>query len=157
MIVTKFNFKIMKKHLILKLISIFMFSSCFTQELVKKQSDAILLIEQKERFINKPLKVLLKEIKPAIKYAYGEDAKDHGMPAYFRFKFVTNEQTDSLLKKGLHPISIRVYVKENNIDWFGRTKRTKKTGTSWTSDDYINYSNFTVINIEIYGETTVDN
>ena len=131
-------------------------SSCFSQKLVKKQSDAILLIEQKERFINKPLKVLLNDIKPAIKYAYGEDAKDHGRPAYFTFKFVTKQQNYSLVEKGIAPIVIYVYVKEKCIDWGEFKKLKKEIFTSWTTDDSHFYNNFTVINIDVYGEAIFD-
>jgi hypothetical protein len=132
-----------------------MLSSCFSQQLVKKQSDLRLLIDQQERFINKPLKDLLKEIKPAIKYAFGTDYTD--IPAYFRFKFVTSQQTDSLRKRGLEPIEINVYVKEKDIDWYSRTKRTKETSTSWTADDLRNYGDFTVINIWVRDGVTIDN
>ena len=76
-------------YFLLSLLTICVLSSCFSQQLVKKQADARLIVEQKDRFINKPLKDLLKEIKPEIKYAFGYDAGDHGMPAYFRFMFVT--------------------------------------------------------------------
>jgi hypothetical protein len=114
----------MKNYFLSSLLTVCVLSSCFSQQLVKKQADARLIIEQKERFINKPLKDLLKEIKPEIKYASGSNAEDHGRPAFFRFKFVTKEQSDSLRAKNLSPIVIYVYVKEN-IDWYGRTKRTK--------------------------------
>jgi hypothetical protein len=147
----------MKKHLLISLLSICTLSSCFSQQLIKKQSDLRLLIDQRERFINKPLKDLLKEIKPPIKYAFGTDAKDHGIPAYFRFKFVTSQQTDSLRKRGLEPIEINVYVKEKDIDWYSRTKRTKETGLTWTADDLRNYGDFTVINIWVQDGVTIDN
>ena len=138
------------------LLTICVLTSCFSQQLVKKQADARLIIEQKERFINKPLKDLLKEIKPEIKNAFGYDAGDHGRPAYFRFKFVTKEQSDSLRAKNLSPIVIYVYVKEN-IDWYGRTKRTKETGQTWTEDDFHNYKDFTEIDLWIYNDATTDN
>jgi hypothetical protein len=145
----------MKKNLLISLLSICMLSSCFSQQLVKKQSDLRLLIDQQERFINKPLKDLLKEIKPPIKYAFGTDYNDR--PAYFTFKFVTKQQTDSLRQKNLSPIVIYVYVKEKKIDWFDLTKKTKETGLTWTAEDLRNYGDFTVIGIRVYGEATTDN
>ncbi|MBM3922383.1 MAG: hypothetical protein FJ340_04165 [Sphingomonadales bacterium] len=138
----------MKNYLFSALLTICVLSSCFSQQLVKKQADARLIIEQKDRFINKQLKDLLKEIKPEIKYAFGTDSGDHGVPAFFNFMFVTREQSDSLRAKNLSPIVIFVYVKEN-IDWFGRTKRTKETGHTWTEDDFRNYKDFTVIDLWI--------
>jgi hypothetical protein len=145
----------MKKHLLISLLSICTLSSCFSQQLIKKQSDLRLLIDQQERFINKPLKDLLKEIKPAIQYARGEDYNDR--PAYFTFKFVTRHQSDSIGQKSLFPIVLYVYVKERNIDWNGLLKRSKETITSWTADDLRNYGDFTVIGIRVYGEATTDN
>jgi hypothetical protein len=147
---------IVKSYFLSVFLTVGVLSSCFSQKLVKKQSDAILLIEQKERFINKPLKVLLNDIKPAIKYAYGEDAKDHGRPAYFTFKFVTKQQNYSLVEKGIAPIVIYVYVKEKCIDWGEFKKLKKETFTSWTADDFRFYSNFTVIDIDVYGQATFD-
>lgn len=73
----------MKKRLLLTLLSIGILFTCFSQQLVKKQADARLIIEQKDQLINKPLKDRHKEIKPEIKYAFGYDAGDHGMPALF--------------------------------------------------------------------------
>lgn len=126
------------------------------QRLVKKESDAKLLIAQQDRFINKPLKMLLNEIKPAIKYAYGEDAKDHGMPAYFTFKFVSKHQSDSLLHKGLANIVIQAYVKEKCIDWYENKKRNKEPYFSWTDNDTRNYGSFTVIAIRVNDLFTVN-
>jgi hypothetical protein len=145
----------MKKYFLSNLLTICILTSCFSQQLVKKQADARLIIEQKERFINKPLKDLLKEIKPEIKNAFGYDAGASGRPAYFRFKFVTKEQSDSLRAKNRSPIVIYVYVKEN-IDWYGRTKRTEETGQTWTKDDFSNYKDFIVIDIEVYDSATTD-
>jgi len=142
-------------RLIIIILTLLGSSTCLAQELVKKQSDLRLLIDQRERFINKPLKDLLKEIKPPIKYAFGTDYTD--IPAYFTFKFVTSQQTDSLRKRGLEPITIYIYVKEENIDWFDLTKKTKETGLTWTAEDLRNYGDFTVIGIRISGEATTDN
>jgi hypothetical protein len=138
------------------LLTVCVLTSCFSQQLVKKQADARLIIEQKERFINKPLKDLLKEIKPEIKYAFGTDAGDHGVPAYFRFKFVTKEQSDSLRAKNLSPILIIVYVKEN-IDWNEPALRKKDILFTWTEDDFQKYKNYTVIDLRVYNDATTDN
>lgn len=146
----------MKNYLFSAIMTICVLSSCFSQQLVKKQADARLIIEQKERFINKPLKDLLKEIKPEIKYAFGYDARDHGMPAYFRFKFVTKEQSDSLRAKNLSPILIFVYVKEN-IDWNESALRKRDILFTWTEDDFQKYKYYTVIDLRVYNDATTDN
>jgi len=129
----------------------------FAQELVKKQSDVRSLIDQQERFINKPLKELLKEIKPPIKFALGKDAKDHGMPANITFKFVTHQEYLILKEVNKFPLTLIIYVKEEKIDWYDLSKRTKETSTSWTADDLRKYGDLTVIGIEVYGEATTDN
>jgi len=134
-----------------------MLSSCFSQQLVKKQSDLRLLIDQQERFINKPLKELLKEIKPPIKFAFGTDAKDHGMPANITFKFVTHQEYLILKEVNKFPLTLIIYVKEEKIDWYDLSKRTKETITSWTADDLRKYGDLTVIRIRVYGEATTDN
>ena len=71
------------KYFLSTLLTICILTNCFSQQLVKKQADARLIIEQKVRFINKPLKDLLKEIKPEIKYAFGHNAGDHGRPTSY--------------------------------------------------------------------------
>ena len=43
--------------------------SCVSQQLVETVNDAKKILEHKEQFKNKPLKELLKEIKPPIKRA----------------------------------------------------------------------------------------
>jgi hypothetical protein len=141
---------------ILIIISLVVYTSCFSQQLVKKQADAKLIIEQKERFINKPLKDLLKEIKPELQYASGSNADDHGRSAYFRFMFVTKRENDSIRLKELIPIVIYVYVKEK-IDWDEPAERKKDILFTWTDDDFQKYKNHTVIALRIYGDATTDN
>jgi hypothetical protein len=96
------------------------------QELVKKQSDLRLLIDQRERFINKPLKDLLKEIKPPIKYAFGTDAKDHGIPANITFKFVTHQEYLILKEVNKFPLTLIIYVKEKKLTGLTLLKKQKK-------------------------------
>jgi hypothetical protein len=145
----------MKNYFLSSLLTICVLSSCFSQQLVKKQGDARLIIEQKERFINKPLKDLLKEIKPEIQYAYGSNAEDHGRPAYFRFKFVTKRESDSIRLKELTPIVIYIYVKEK-IDWDEPAERKRDILFTWTDDDFQKYKNHTIIDLSIYGDATTD-
>lgn len=145
----------MKNYFLSSLLTICVLTSCFSQQLVKKQADARLIIEQKERFINKPLKDLLKEIKPELQFAYGRNAEDHGRPAFFRFMFVTKRENDSIRLKELIPIVIYVYVKEK-IDWDEPAERKKDILFTWTDDDFQKYKNYTVIDLSIYGDATTD-
>ena len=145
----------MKNYFLSSLLTICVLTSCFSQQLVKKQADARLIIEQKERFINKPLKDLLKEIKPEIQFASGSNAQDHGRPAFFKFMLVTKRESDSIRLKELIPIIIYVYVKEK-IDWNEPALRKRDILFTWTDDDFQKYKNYTVIDLSIYGDTTTD-
>jgi len=60
----------MKKiKLLIPFFILFSLHNCFSQQLVQTVSDAKKILEHKEQFKNKPLKELLKEIKPPIKRA----------------------------------------------------------------------------------------
>jgi len=105
----------------------------------------------KQQFINKPLKILLSEIKPKIKNASGDPSVNWKVrPGFFRFQFVMQQQNDSLKAVGKMPVTILVYVKEN-FDWDFK-KREKRNEFSWTKKDEEKYGNLTVIGLRIYGE-----
>jgi hypothetical protein len=75
----------------------FLFSiiSCNTQRLVLKINDAKNLETYKENFIGKPLKNVISEIKPKIKFVYGNpENKSAGAigGTYFTFYFVDKEE-----------------------------------------------------------------
>ena len=74
--------------------------SCKAQQMVQTTKDVSKLKTNEQQFINKPLKNLLKEIKPEIKTA---DATNDN-PYYFSFKFRTLEQRKKMreVKKMLY-------------------------------------------------------
>ena len=61
--------------------------SCKAQQLVQTPNDAYKLKTNEQQFLNKPLKNLLKEIKPEIKFVLG--TVDY--PSYFSFRFITDK------------------------------------------------------------------
>jgi hypothetical protein len=75
--------------------------------MVQTPNDAHKLKTNEKQFINKPLKILLKEIKPEIKTYYG----NIGDPSYFSFRFI---ETEEIKRRPLekNSLGLYVYVKE---------------------------------------------
>jgi len=119
--------------------------SCKGQQMVQVPNDVYKLKTNEQLFIDKPLKNLLKEIKPKIKMA---DAT-RNFPDYFSFRFIDREQHR---KRGVNqiPIVIYVYVKEE-IDWHYEN-RPKDQELVWTKEDAEKYGELTVIRIRVGGK-----
>jgi hypothetical protein len=119
--------------------------SCKAQQIVQTPNDAHKLKTNEQQFINKPLKKLLKEIKPEIKMA--DATRD--FPDYFSFRFIDREQHS---KRGINqiPVVIYVYVAEQ-IDWHYE-KRPKGKELVWTKEDAEKFANLTVIRIKVSGK-----
>lgn len=120
-------------------------TSCQAQQLVQVPNDAYKLKTNEQNFINKPLKDLLKEIKPEIKFVLGTVDS----PSYFTFRFISREE---LNKKSSNSatLGVHVYVKES-IDW-NFDKRSKANEYQWTKEDLEKYGNLTVIRIKVTGK-----
>ncbi|MGN7811716.1 hypothetical protein [Flavobacterium sp. 22076] len=134
-------FKITPLLLILLIIN----TSCKAQQMVQTPNDVNKLQENEQQFINKPLKNLLKEIKPEIKL-FRAEIDQH---SYFSFYFISHNEllrlpTDSI------PLGFYVYIKES-IDW-DFAKRPKETQYVWTKEDLEKYGNLTVTRIKIRGK-----
>ena len=70
-------------------------TSCNTQRLVLKVNDAKKLEANEDNFIGKPLKKVLSEIKPKIKFVYGNPENTWAGATgwtYFTFYFVDKEE-----------------------------------------------------------------
>lgn len=115
---------------------------CKAQQMVQTTNDIFLLKTNEQQFINKPLKDLLKEIKPEIKTVLG--TVDY--PSYFAFKFISVEEINRKVI-GRKLISFYVYVKEP-LDW-DFNKRAKGKEYLWTKEDLEKYGNLTVIKIKV--------
>ena len=75
----------------------FTFSGCFSQQLMKTINDAQKIKENQSQFINKPLKDLLKEIKPQIKCVTASPSINiYSSVGYFIFNFVDHKQIEKL-------------------------------------------------------------
>lgn len=119
------------KYLIAFII-LFTSSSCFSQKLVQKETDIQRVIENKDQFIGKPLKVFLKEIKPPIKRVMANPSNNiYQYVGNFHFYFMDDKAVLSARAKGKTPITLVVYVKEY-FEWDFQ-KRPKGKETVWTS------------------------
>lgn len=145
-LVTNTKTKNMKNTLkIFALLCILLNNSCKAQQMVQTPNDTHKLKTNEQWFINKPLKVLLKEIKPEIKMA--EATRD--FPDYFSFRFIDREQHRKRRINQI-PVVIYVYVKEQ-IDWHYE-KRPKGKELVWTKEDAEKFGNLTVIRIKVSGK-----
>lgn len=119
--------------------------SCNAQ-MVQTTNDVYLLKINEQQFINKPLKDLLKEIKPEIKT--GDASIDSTY--FFRFKFITYEQQRTNKGNREDRVSLYVYVKEP-IDWKWE-KRQKGNELLWTKEDFEKYGNIIVVKIKVINQ-----
>jgi hypothetical protein len=121
-------------------------NSCKAQQMVQTPNDAYKLKINEQQFINKPLKNLLKEIKPEIKTVLGTIDN----PSYFSFRFINVEEFKSGRAISKNHLGLYVYVKEP-LDW-DFTKRAKGKEYLWTKEDVEKYGNLTVIRIKVIGK-----
>lgn len=128
-------------------IFIIMNYSCKAQQMVQMPNDAHKLKINEKHFINKPLKNLLKEIKPEIKTAWGNNEEGH---QFFSFRFIDSEEFKSGRAIGKNHLGLYVYVKEP-IDWKFE-KRPKGKELMWTKEDVEKYGNLIVIRIKVIGK-----
>lgn len=132
----------MKKILIFTIVYLSLPYYGNAQQVVQNISHVYILKENEQQFINKPLKNLLKEIKPEIKLAFA-----YNDPSYFDFRFITSEQ----LKKGqgtaIENVALFIYVKDY-IDWKWE-ERPKGKETIWTKEDAERYGNLIITKIGV--------
>jgi len=128
---------------IFALLFILINSSCKVQ-IVKTTKDIYLLKVNEQQFINKPLKDLLKELKPEIKNFHGNNEEGF---QYFSFRFRTPEQWKKNEGAWEDRVALYVYVKDP-IDW-QYEKRPKGKETVWTKEDAVKYGNLIVTRIKV--------
>jgi len=118
-------------------------NSCKAQQMVQNTNDAYKLKINEQQFINKPLKDLLKELKPVIKAAYAINDN----PFFFSFRFRSPEQQKKNEGSWEDRVSLYVYVKDP-IDW-QYEKRPIGKEMAWTKEDAEKYGNLIVIRIKV--------
>lgn len=146
-LVIKTKTKNMKNTLKIFVMMVFLMNySCKAQQMVQTTKDVYALKTNEQQFINKPLKDLLKEIKPEIKTATGINDN----PFFFSFRFTPLEQQKKDEGSKEDRISLYVYLKES-FDWHYE-KRPKGKELVWTKEDAEKYGNLTVIRIKVIGK-----
>ena len=122
-------------------------TSCHSQKIVQKTSDAKKLESNKSQFIGRPLKDLLKEIKPKIETALGSPGTSE-QAGFFNFYFTPKAEYDKYRAENKFPLTIKVYIKES-FDW-NRKEKTKDDWLNWTKEDEEKYGNLTIVDIKVY-------
>jgi hypothetical protein len=118
-----------------------------TQKLFETQHHILKLKDSAQRFVGKPLKELLNEIGPEIKFVSAEGQRAHNALSYMIFKFVSKEEYRKYNIVGKRPLGILVYLKEK-FQW----DKPRKELNKWTKEDEMFYGNFTIVALSIYGE-----
>ncbi|WP_346238036.1 hypothetical protein ABDK00_003065 [Niabella insulamsoli] len=127
-------------------------TSC-TAQLVKTTNDASILMERKNDFVGQRFSRLLKEIKPEVKFAFGEpDTKwsETASGTYIKFFFVNGVEYRKALAKGLKPVGILV---EFMLDSQNNKKAIPQGGANLSKKDLIKeYGDMIIRNIFVTGK-----
>lgn len=86
--------------------------ACKSQQLIQKPSDIINLKQDNSRFIGKPLKDLLKEIRPAIRTVSATSTNNqHLKNGYIIFRFVNRTENDAIRNKVKYHMLLRFILR----------------------------------------------
>jgi len=126
-------------------------TSCNTQRLVVKVNDAKKLEANKDNFIGKPLKNVLSQIKPKIKYVFGnpQNTLAGGIGGtYFTFHFVDKEEMKKRFNNKPTRITLKFQLEKTN------NRRPFPEGgiNEWTKKETKEYGDMLIINIYVGGE-----
>ena len=128
-------------------------TSCNTQRLVLKVNDTKKLETNKGDFIGKPLKNVLSEIKPKIKFVYGipENTSAEAIGGtYFTFYFVDKEDGKKRINVNDIPTQITIRFKLEKLN--NRKPLPKEGLTKWTEKETKEYGDMIIQNIYVSGE-----
>ncbi|RKR10058.1 hypothetical protein C8C83_1726 [Flavobacterium sp. 90] len=126
---------------------IILLSLCYNtygQQMVQKTDDVYRLEDNKDQFINKPLKDLLKQIKPEIKTANPLKSE---VSFVFGFRWTTLVQQRKREGSIADRVTLLVYVKQF-IQW-NWNEKTIGNEIAWTQQDLNKYGDLIVIDIEV--------
>lgn len=140
----------MKKSLILliALIMILITNTSCQAQLVKTIADMPKLKENEQKFLKKPLKVLIKEIKPNIISVLGSpEYTSNTILGNLQFYFIDTQEINRRKNKGEKPTSILVYLSR------GESKKYPPLSSHiWTDSTLKPYENMIVERIAIIGK-----
>ena len=126
-------------------------TSCNTQRLVLKVNDAKKLVDNKDNFIGKPLKNVLSQIKPNIKFVHGNPENNSGHitgGTYFTFYFVDKEEVIKRFNNEPTRITLNFQLEKTN----NRRPFPKGGIKEWTKKETKEYGDMIIININVGGE-----
>ncbi|MCZ8228052.1 hypothetical protein [Flavobacterium sp.] len=132
-------------HILVSLVFLINYG-CKAQQLVQTTADVQKLKTNEQQFINKPLKYLLKELKPEIKTAWVTNEEGY---SYFSFRFITLEKQRKGLESREDKVSLHVYVKEQIVD-LDFEKRLKEKDNTLTNEFIQKHKNLIVQRIKVY-------
>ena len=128
-------------------------SSCNTQKIVSTINDAKKLEIYKNDFIDKPLSKVLSEIKPQIKFAYGnpENRSSESIGGtYMTFYFANKEENKKRVSAKDIPTRITIQFQLENTN--NRRPFPKDGLTKWTKKETKEYGDMIILNIRVSGE-----
>ncbi len=140
----------MKKIILIILLQVISANVLIAQKLVTNLSDLYKIEENKIMFINKPLSYLLGEIQPTIKRVIGSPSSQNSSVSAFLMYFINDEEKNKLKAKGIKPIHLLIYIKED-FKWDVKD-RYNNNKWNWTTEDLDKYGNLTVLDVGIIGE-----
>ena len=121
---------------------------CHAQQMVQKPKDIFIVCQKENLFIGKPLKVLLKELKPPIKIVFAEGGWSEQAPQ-FHFFFMSKQEFDNCRRQAKLPLRLNVYVKEF-FQWY--EIRSKDQYVVWEKADEEKYGDLIITAIRVAGE-----
>ncbi len=129
-------------------VSLLLTVACQAQ-IMSTLKDAKKLKENETKFIGKPLKKLLREIKPEIRMASAQSNRPDHQPSVMFFKFVDDKEYYKNENKRSFT-TIIVYIKEN-FDW-DVLRNTKIQKYTWSKEDEKIFGNLTIIGLGVLGD-----
>lgn len=141
-----------KKYLLIVCITTLFSISCHGQKMMKTVNDASKIVANKHLFIGKPLKVLLDEIGPEIKQAYGNpENKWAGEITFFVFSFT--DKNDYRKKTDIYKKRPTTLTIEFNFEPGNKRKPLPKGGiTQWTDSETKEYGDMIIMGIRVRGK-----
>lgn len=130
----------------------FIFSGIKAQQpLMNSIEEAGKIKDNENQFINKSLKILLKEIGPEIRMVTANPSKNaNARLGYFIFRFVDIKTYDSCRLNNKYPLQITVFVNAPFSWHVGKKKISYKS--SWTKEDLEKYGDLIVVGIRVFGK-----
>ncbi len=128
-------------------------TSCKTAKLVNEINDAKKLEINKEKFIGGPLKTVLSQIKPRIKFVYGnpENTSAHSIGGtYFVFTFLDKEEGKKRLGAKDTPTMITVQFQLERVN--NRIPLPREGLKEWTKKETKEYGDMIIYSIRVRGE-----